>query len=550
MRMKKQLLAGIALACSLLLVGCGNKQATKQAASNTMNLAVTSDVSTMDPAHASDTTSMQLLENTGEGFLQLGKDSKIEKELATKITTSTDGKVYTFDLRHNAKWSNGDLVTAADFVYGWQRTVNPKTASEYAYLYSGIQNADAIMNGKKNYKTLGIKATGKYQVQVTLEHPISYFKLLMAMPVFYPQSEAAVNKYGKDYGTSATKMVANGPFTLQGWNGTNQTWKLVKNKNYWDKKNVHLSAIKFQVVKTPSTGLNLYQNDDLDQTQLFGSQVANEKNSKDYVLNKSASISYLQFNMQKPSSEILKKAFNNENIRKALSLSVDRDQLVKHVLADGSLAAKGFVTDGLVKDAKTGTDFTKEAYVASGVDYNKKLAKQYWQKGLAEIGAKNLSFTVLSDDDDTTKQTVEFLQGQWKSTLPGAKVTLSNVPKNNRIAKASEGNFDVVLSGWGADFSDPVTFLNLYQYGNSGDAGGYNDATYNKLIDQINNNPGNDTQVRWNNMVKAEQQLMNQQVTIPLYQKSNTFLQSQKIKGLIVNSAGPAHNYKGVYLKK
>jgi oligopeptide transport system substrate-binding protein len=548
MRIKKRwsVLLGTLVVCTGFLAACGSKSSQSK---QVLNLAVSSDLETMDPSHASDTTSMQVLENTGEGFLQLGKDSKIEKELATKITTSKNGLNYTFDLRKNAKWSNGQPVTAKDFVYGWERTVNPQTASEYAYLYSGIKNADAIMNGKKNYRTLGIKAVNKYQVKVTLEHRISYFKLLMAMPVFYPQNQQAVEKYGSKYGTNSAKTVSNGPFVLKGWKGTNEKWKLVKNSKYWDKKQVHLSAISFQVVKSPSTGLNLFQTGKLDQTQLLGSQVASEKNSKNYVLNKSATSIYLQFNLKNPTDSDLKTALNNVNIRKALSLSLNRQQLTNKVLSDGSLPAKGFVTSGLAKNPKTGEDFASQAYVKDGVSYNKAQAKKYWEKGLKELGVSKLKVGLLSDDDDASKQTAEFIQSQWESLLPGLSVEVQSVPKTVRISRSEKGNFDIVISGWGADFSDPITFLNLYQAGNSGDAGGYDNAEYNQLIDQINNNPSNNEQVRWNNMVKAEKILMNDQVTIPLYQRSNSFLQSKKIKNLIVNTAGPAHNYKGVYLK-
>lgn len=545
--MKGKLLSGGLALTAILLAACGQQKSASNT-KNEMKMSVTSDIATMDPSHASDTTSMQMLENTGEGFLQLGKNSKIEKELATKISVSKDQLTYTFDLRHDAKWGDGKALTAKDFVYGWQRTIDPKTASEYAYLYSGIKNADKIMNKQAPASSLGIKANGKYQVVITLEHPISYFKLLTAMPTFYPQEQWAVEKYGKKYGTTAATSPANGPFKLAGWNGTNSSWKLVKNSQYWDKKNVKLSTVTFQTVKTPATGLNLYKSGKLDQTALVGTQVAANKSSKDFVLNKQASMTYVQFNMKKPSSDLLKKAFNNVNIRKAMSLALNRKQFVKSVLADGSIAPKGFVTTDLAANPKTGEDFAKEAYVESGVGYNKAEAKKLYAKGLKEIGATKLSFELMADDDEATKSVVEFIQGQWKSTL-GADVTIRTVPKATRIQKSSDGDFDVTLSGWGADFSDPVTFLNLYQTGNSGDAGGYSDATYDKLIDQINNSTGSASD-RWDLMVKAEKKLMEDQVTIPLYQKSVANLQSQKIKNLIVNTAGPLHNYKGVYLSK
>lgn len=543
--MKHTITAATILAATLALSACGQSKSAKTT-QQTLNIATTSGIKTMDPSHSFDATSMQVLGNTNEGFLQLGKHSAIEKELATKITTSKDGLTYTFTLRHNAKWNDGKTVDAQDFVYGWRRTADPKTKSEYSYLYSGIKNADAVMAGTKPVNSLGIKALGKYKVQVTLEHPISYFKLLMAMPIFYPQEQSAVKKYGDKYGTTAATTPYNGAFTLKSWNGTSDRWTLAANKNYWDKKNVKLNKVTFQVVKTPATGVTLFKSGKLDQTQLSGTTVAANKSNPNYTVQQFASMVYLQFN-QKDSNATLKKAFNNLNIRRALSLSLNRQQFVKHVLADGSQAAKGFVTAGLANSPTTNEDFAKEAEVANSVSYSPSQAKKLWAKGLKEIGATSLSFELLSDDDDTTKSVTEYVQGQWQSVL-GAKVTIRTVPKTTREAETAKGNFDVFVNNWGADFSDPITFLQLFATGNAGDAGGYSSAEYDKLINQINTTTAGAAE-RWQLMLKAEKLLMNNQVNIPIYQKSVPYLQSTKIKNLIVNSAGEFHNYKGVTIK-
>lgn len=283
---------------------------------------------------------------------------------------------------------------------------------------------------------------------------------------------------------------------------------------------------------------------------LIGNQVSNKKSSKDYVKTKTATLTYLQFNRSSPSSTTLKRAFANRNIHKALSLSLNRKSLTNKVLTDGSDPAQGFVTASLAKNPKTGEDFAKEAYVKEGVAYDKKLAQRYWKKGLKEIGETSLSLKLLNDDDDTNKQTAEFVQSSWENNLPGLKVSVNNVPKNIRITCSENRDFDVTISGWGADFSDPITFLNLYQMGNSGDAGDYDNKQYNKLIDQINSNPGNDQHARWDNMVKAEKMLMDDQATIPLFQKAYSYIRNRGIHGLIENSAGPAHDYKGVSVSK
>lgn len=282
------------------------------------------EIEGMDLSKITDATSCTQLNNTMEGLYRLGKNSKVEPGLATKTTTSNDGKTWTFTLRNNDKWSSGDLVTAQDFVYSWRRTVDPSTGSQYSYLFSGVKNADAIVAGKKKPNTLGVKAEGKDKLVVTLDKRIPYFKLLMDFPLFFPQNQKAVEQYGKSYGTSSKTTVYNGPFIQKGWTGSNLSWKLVKNKNYWDKKNVKLDTINFSVQKTPSTDYNLYQSGKLDAA-LLGPQASKQlKNQKGYTLRKTSSTIYLEMNMKK-------KPFNNENFRKAISLAIDRKELANSV---------------------------------------------------------------------------------------------------------------------------------------------------------------------------------------------------------------------------
>ncbi len=180
---------------------------------------------------ASDTVSFDQLRNTIEGLYRTGKNSKLMPALATSSTVSKDGKTYTFTLR-KSKWSDGSPVTAKDFGYSWRRTVNPKMASEYAYLFEGIKNSTAITAGKKPLSSLGVKAEGDYKLVVTLDRRIPYFKNLIAFALFFPQAEKALKKYGSNYGTASKYMLYNGPYMQKGWTGSNLSWKMVKNKYY------------------------------------------------------------------------------------------------------------------------------------------------------------------------------------------------------------------------------------------------------------------------------------------------------------------------------
>ena len=212
MKLSKTLsLSATVLASAALLAACGNNNSSSSSSSKTLKWMDAAEIPTMDLSKATDVTSFNQLTNTLEGLYRLGPNSKLEKGLATSEKVSKDGKTYTYTLR-KSKWDDGTPVTAKDFVYSWQRTVNPKTASQYSYLFSGIKNADAIVAGKKPVSSLGVKAEGKYKLVVTLDRRIAYFDKLMGFAVFFPQQEKAVKKYGSKYGTASKYMAYNGPY--------------------------------------------------------------------------------------------------------------------------------------------------------------------------------------------------------------------------------------------------------------------------------------------------------------------------------------------------
>ncbi|WP_434520393.1 peptide ABC transporter substrate-binding protein [Pediococcus sp. M21F004] len=551
MKIKKSSVTLLVALPLLLLAACGNGSSSSKSAATKGNLAdkqvvnwtETAELPSLDPSLATDQISFDAMNNVGEGLYRLGKNNKVLPGIAKKTAVSKDGKTYTFTLRKNAKWSNGDKVTAKDFVYSWQRINNPKTGSQYAYLYSGIKNADQIQAGKKPVSSLGIKADGNYKLTVTLEKAIPYFKLLMGFPSFFPQDQKVVQKYGDKYATQSKYQVYNGPYTMTGWTGTNNKWSLVKNKNYWDKKHVYLTKINDQVVKDTQTGLNLFQGKQVDQTVLSGTQVANMKNDKSFFLGRQARNSYLEYNTAKV------KVFKNVDIRQAMSLAINRKQLVGKVLADGSTAPKGFVTDGLAANPKTGEDFAKEAYTGTGVTYDLAKAKKLWAKGLKAEGKTSVTYTLTADDTEATKKTAEFLQTQLEK-LPGLKINIQSIPYKTRLARSAKGQFQLVITNWGADFSDPISDLGLFTSDNSFNNGKWSNKEYDALIDKANNADANNTQKRWEDMVKAEKVLMNQQGNAPLFNGVVPQLINTKVKGYVYNTAGVPWNWKGMYVTK
>ena len=543
----KGVLAGVVtISLGMLLAACGNGNSSSKSAaqSGTLNLSTTAPLDTID---ISKSTGFGQTGNVFESFYRLGKNGKPTAGLAKTGTVSKDGKTWTFKIR-DSKWSNGDPIVAQDFVYSWKRSLNPKTASPYAYLFSGVKNADAIIAGKKSPNALGISAPDKKTVVVKLNRPIAYFRVLMAYPLFGPQNEKVVKKYGNRYATKAQYQVYSGPFKIKGWNGTNDTWSFVKNNDYWDKKVVKLNKIHYQVVKSNNTGYQLYQQGKLDLTPLSSEQVKNLKSNNDFTQYPYSLVRFLLYNF-KDKNAVNRKALNNKNIRLALSLSIDRDIVTKKVLGNGSTLPKGFVANDLAANPKTGIDFAKEQAVKNTVDYNPALAKKYWQKGLQEIGQKSLTFDVLSSNDEAdSDQLTQYLQSQWTKELKGIKINITNIPDKSTTRRAHQGNFDIYLSHWGGDFNDPMTFMQIPMTGTSYNYGKWSNSEYDNLVKKAGNQDANNPDIRWNDLISAAKIVNSNQAITPIYQQTTAYLQNKRVHGIIHNTAGTQWSYKYAYV--
>ncbi|MBU7463271.1 peptide ABC transporter substrate-binding protein [Lactiplantibacillus pentosus] len=528
---KRAIVAAImSLALVTVLAACGKQssQSTgsgKYASSQVLNLSYPSSLDSIDISNMSGYGSTG---NIFESLYRLGKNGSITPGLAKSTKVSKDGKTYTFTIR-NAKWSDGSKITAQDFVYSWKRTVTPATKSQYAYLFSGVKNADEIVAGKKSPDTLGVKAKGQHTFIVTLDKPITYFKKLMTYPLFGPISEKAVKKWGSKYATKAQYMLYSGPFKLTGWTGTNNKWQFVKNDQYWDKKAVHLQKINYTVNESTTTTLNLFQEKKLDLTQLSSEQVKNLKSNADYTTYPYSITAFLIYNFQ-DSNATIKKALNNKNIRQAISLSINRKTLVK--------------------DPKNGKDFADESTVKNSTSYNKALAQKLWKQGLKETGIKKLSVTMLASNEESNKAITQYLKSALEKNLDGLTVNLSTIPDKVASSRAQSGNFDLYLSHWGADFTDPISHLQIMTNNSGYNYGKYNSSTYNALVKKAQNQDANKASARWQDMINAEKTIMQDQGITPLYQTNYSYLQNPKVKGIIHNTAGTQWNYKYAYIAK
>ncbi|MCI2018800.1 MAG: peptide ABC transporter substrate-binding protein [Lentilactobacillus buchneri] len=533
-------LGGVVLLSVLVLAGCGSKSSQSGSKKQELRWQESSNLPTMDLSKATDQVSAETLNATNEGLLKMSTNAKVTPGVAKNYTVSKDGKTWTFNLRHS-KWSDGTPVTAKDFVYSWQRTLTPKTASQYAYIFDHIKNATKVNAGKAPVSSLGVKADGDYKLVVTLNRPQSYFKYLVANAEFFPQKESAVKKYGSKYGTQSKYMVYNGPFKLTGWNGTNDSWTMVKNNDYWNKKNIKLDKMKIIVSKDPSTTLNQYNTNKLDAITLSGSQqVSHYKNDKNYKSYLNASTFYLEMNQKKDP------VLRNVNIRKAISMSINRKQLTNKVFADGSVPARGLVAAKMAY--RNGKDYADQAEVKSADSQNLAEARKLWAKGLKETGKKSVSLNLLSDDTPAGKNSTEFLQSQL-TKLPGLKITNQNLPFKTRLQRSQDGNFDLVISAWIADFPDPISFLSLFTSDNSYNNGKWKNSEYDTLVKNAEGKDALNAGKRWDDMVQAQKVLMNNQGIVPLYQQSTPKLINSKVKGVQFFPTAPEWDWSKVSIK-
>lgn len=502
------------------------------------NLTASDVIPTMDSSLATDLLAFQALSSTTEGLYRLGKGGEIVDGIATDHKVSEDALTWTFTLREDAVWSNGEPVTAHDFVFAWQRALDPKTGSEYGpYMMGGvIKNATAVNSGKKPVDSLGVKAKDDYTLVVTLEKPIPYFESLTTFGTYYPLNEKFVKEQGDSYATSSDNLLSNGPFKLADWESTSQSWTFVKNEDYWDAETVTLEKINYDVVKDPQVGVDLYEKGKLDRTDLASELVDVHSTNEDFQVTLGTGVYFLKFNQTQS------KALANENVRKALSQAFNKQGLVDEILNDGSIVAKGFVPKNFVTMPESEEDFRE----ASGelVTYDAEAAKEFWKKGLEELGKDKVEIEFLSSDGETSKEMGEFIANQLEKNLEGLEITLKQVPFEQRLSLDSEMDYEIQFSSWFPDYLDPYTFLNLWVTDGGNNKMGYSNPKYDELLEKTANELALKPAERFQAFLKAEKILFEDAAIAPVYQSASAQLISPKMQGVVNNSFGALYDYK------
>ncbi|UNP74772.1 peptide ABC transporter substrate-binding protein [Bacillus nitratireducens] len=519
------------------------KSDIKYAAKQVLNRTENQEIPTMDTSKSTDTLGAQILGNTMEGLYRLDKDNKPIPAAAESSTKSEDGKKYTFKLRKDAKWSNGDPVTAKDFVYGWQRLLDKNTAAEYAFIAYYIKNAEAINKGEKPGTELGAKAVDDYTLEVELEKPVPYFLNLLAFPSYYPLNEKFVKEKGEKFGLEADTTLYNGPFVMASWKHE-QGWQLKKNDKYWDNKTVKLEEINYSVVKEVATKVNLYDTGSIDFTLLSGEFVDKYKSNKDeYGEYSEASTFFLRLNQKRNGQDT---PLKSKKLREAIALSIDKKGLANVILNNGSKATDQLVPKGLATgpDGKDYQDTFK-----NGLKYDTKKGAAAWEEAKKELGKDQVTIELLSYDDGTAKKIADYFKDQIEKNLKGVTVTTKIQPFKQKLKLESAQDYEVSFAGWSPDYSDPMTFIDMFESKSPYNQMSYSNPKYDEMVQKAGNELLTDPKKRWETLGKAEKLFLEEDAgLVPLYQTGRAYVMKPNVKGIVKHNISPEYSFKWAYV--
>lgn len=481
-----------------------------------------SEPGSLDPALAQGTHESWVLDHTFEGLMKINPDLQVVPGMAKEYKVSEDYLTYTFTLRDDIKWSNGDPVTAHDFEFAWKRALDPELASDYAHQLYYIKGGEAYNTGEGTVDDVLVKALDDMTLEVTLESPTAYFLELTAFYTLYPVNKKVVEA-NPDWAKNANTHVSNGPFTLTEWEH-NATIKIRKNENYYDSTSVKLAGVDFDIIEDENTTWQKYEGGDYDLlTPLPQAVVAQMKDSNNPELIIGAEVGTYYYNLN---SKI--KPFNNPKIRKALSMTLDRQTIVDKIAQGGQLAAEGVVPFGLIDE--NGSEYRSN--LGQLLEYNVEEGKKLFAEGLAEEGMTVEDFkkvVILYNTSEAHKKIAQAAQEMWRVNL-GVEIQLENVEFQVKLDREKSGDYDISRAGWIGDYMDPITFLELWYSTSSFNDAKYNNPEYDKLVDIAKNDP--DPKARFDAMRKAEVMIMEDMPIVPVYFYTQPYAQKSYVTGV------------------
>ncbi|GGA35987.1 dipeptide-binding protein DppE [Kroppenstedtia guangzhouensis] len=538
---RKSWIGALALlfAVSLFAAGCGGGSDAGSEKGEVLKLNLSNgEPTSIDPAKAFDDDSMEVVNNLFEGLTRLNKDHQPEPAVAEKIDKSDDGLTYTFTLRKDAKWSNGEPVTAQDFEYAWKRVLNPKTASEASFLMFFIKNAEKYNAGKAQADEVGIQAKDDSTLVVELEQPTPFFEALTAYTPFAPVYRKGVEG-DKNPFSNAKNYVSNGPFKMTQWK---HDGKIVaeKNEHYREADQVKLAGLEWAMVAEATTAYQMFKQKDLHIAEAPGEippdltgKVIDEGEAK---VSDSSGLEFYRFNVKE-------KPFTNVKVRKAFALAVDRKAIVDQVVQGGQQPAYAYVAPGTMSESG---DFR-----ANGKDYIQDAqwdeAKKLLEEGMKEEGWTKLpKVTILYNKDEKHKKVAETIQEMWRKNL-NAEVELQAREVGVYFDERRSGNFIIARSSFLPDYNDPYNYLESFQSDHSMNQTGWSDKKYDQLLKKALGET--DDAKRMEYLHQAEERLFEGMPLFPIYYYNNVILEQPDVKNVLRHTVGP-NDYRFVEIKK
>ena len=525
----------------LTLTGCGGSSGDDI---STYTYSSELDIKNSDSSDADDQCPLRAIHAVIDGLMKTDKKGNITYGIAKSEEVSEDGLVHTYKLRKDVRWDNGDLVTAHDFVYAWQRIFKKK--GSYYYMFAdgiaSIQGAqelsDKIDAGEEltddDLNSMGVKALDGYTLEVKTTVRVSFLDELLAFPPFYPINEKFAEKQGSKYGKSAKTILGNGAFKMINLEpGSVAEFK--KNENYYDQKHVKLQRLVMKLVQEPKVAAQAFEAGETDFAIINSDLVDKYKKDESFKNISEGFLFYVQPNLENAD-------LANLNVRKALSLAINRKDLCENVLKDGSQAAKGFVPSGL-SISPEGKDFRDEA--ATYTSYDKKAAQAALDEGLKELGKSEITLRLTYGTDESPMDVfATYLQNAF-SSLKGLKIEMVATTKQDRIYnKQKNGDFDLSVTRWGPDYGDPTTYLTLALTDNNNNYGHWSNAEYDSIMGKVNSET--DANARWQLMIDAEKILCEDLGYIPVFEKGTATLQNTKVKNLGIKPVGVPYTFEYV----
>ncbi|SUW63842.1 Periplasmic murein peptide-binding protein precursor [Buttiauxella agrestis] len=495
---------------------------TKLAADQTLVRHIKDEPASLDPAKAVGLPEIQVIRDLFEGLVNQNEKGQLEPGVATKWQ-SNDNRTWTFTLRDNARWSDGSPVTAQDFVYSWQRLVDPKNTSPFAWFaaLAGINNAQAIIDGKMPADKLGVTAVDDRTLRINLDKPVPYFPNLTANFSLYPVPKAVVEKFGNDW-TKPGNLVGNGAYALKD-RIVNEKLVAVQNKNYWDNSKTVITEVTFIPINQESSATKRYLAGDIDITESFPKNLY-QKLLKDIpgqvYTPPQLGTYYYAFNTQKgPTADA--------RVRLALSMSIDRHIMAEKVLGTGEKPAWRFTPD-------VTAGFTPEPSPFEQMSQEEANAQAKTLLQAAGYGPnKPLKLTLLYNTSENHQKIAIAVASMWKKNL-GVDVKLQNQEWKTYIDSRNTGNFDVIRASWVGDYNEPSTFLSLLTSTHSGNISRFNSPEYDKILEQASQETTDAARNKDYN--QAEKILQEKAPIAPIYQYTNGRLIKPWLKGYPINN--------------